>query len=489
MISKVGGKYRKNHCYFTDWLRSVACVLVLSVHGMVAVQRIMRLDKNNKELSDNYIMALLHHGMPVFFYASGRAAFFSTRNSDKGGFLNFVYKKAMRLLVPSAVGYFTVVAAAAFLGSEWRPCAPARPYHSLVDFYTRFIAEFNCSGLEWLWTLPMIFIIAVVNRPFTLLLKNIKDHKILRLAEDKRGKREKTIVAYPNHLKEVIMMVISILSLVLSLHLVLSLPFEITIPIVLSYLAIPLIAWVSIKSVLKERNSLLITSLLAYLPLYIASLYIGLKLDDSIKAVVSANPNPGRNVLVSGFRLVDEEQPLRLLISLVFYNFYYLAGFLDLILEVDFETERNSYLRNFATCKVVLLISANALSFPGNKSLVTYIWAYPYYSGGITTAIFVAGTWVWLEFFRMVGTRLFNEVEISDFLQTHFSHSGMVIYITHPVWLELITRYFLLHFITPESPFSLYDASLHMSSLSISGFRVCFSDSRPIKSTVAAPRV
>lgn len=71
------------HCYFTDWLRSVACVLVLTVHGMVLVQRIFNLNEIDKSISDNYLLVLLHHGMPVFFYASGRAAFYSTKKSGK----------------------------------------------------------------------------------------------------------------------------------------------------------------------------------------------------------------------------------------------------------------------------------------------------------------------------------------------------------------------------------------------------------------------
>lgn len=83
MSNKVYDRVEDNHCYFTDWLRSVACILVLTVHGMVMVQRIFNLNSIDKDISNNYLLVLLHHGMPVFFYASGRAAFYSTKKTSK----------------------------------------------------------------------------------------------------------------------------------------------------------------------------------------------------------------------------------------------------------------------------------------------------------------------------------------------------------------------------------------------------------------------
>lgn len=373
--------------------------------------------------------------------------------------MNFLHKKTLRLLVPSIVGYFTVVAATAYLGSEWRPCAPARPYASLFDFYARFLAEFKCSGLEWLWTLPMIFIISVLNRPFTLYLRSVRDRHALIVP--KTGKKEGggsgMIKSFLMSNRDMFMSALSLLILVLSLHIFLS--FSVTgilVPVILSYITLPFLTCIVSKAASRKRNNSKITSFLAYLPLYLSSAYIGLKLDDSVNNTFSTNFNPN-NVLLYGLRLADDDRTLRLCISLLFYNIYYLAGFLDLLFQVDNEAERNIYINNFAPFKILVLIAINALSFPGSKSLVSYIWAYPYYTGGITTCIFVIGTWVWLELFRVSGTQLFNNVKISENIHRHFSNSGIVIYITHSVWLELVTRYFLLYVISPESPYSLYD--------------------------------
>ncbi|KAH8581682.1 uncharacterized protein ELE39_001812 [Cryptosporidium sp. chipmunk genotype I] len=468
MSSRINDRARVNHCYFTDWLRTVACVLVLTVHGMVVVQRIFDLNNIDKDISDNYLLVLLHHGMPVFFYASGRAAFYSTNKPGKSKFSSFLYKKILRLLVPSIIGYFTVVAAAAYLGSEWRPCAPARPYNSVFDFYLRFLAEFNCSGLEWLWTLPMIFVISILNWPFTLYLKSVVDDKMLAKFEvdfKKENKSEKIMSFFKTN-KEIFMSFLFVMTLMFSLHFLLSFSIMgILVPVILCYLSLPILAKCVAKANINERNDSKITSILAYLPLYLSSAYIGLKLDDSVNNTFSSSYNPN-NALLYGLRLAGDERALRLCISLLFYNIYYLAGFLDLLFQVDDETGRNIYLNSFAPIKIIILIALNALSFPGNKSLISYIWAYPYYTGGITTCIFVIGTWVWLELFRITGTQLFKNVKISENLHKHFSRSGIVIYITHSVWLEFVTRYFLIYYISPDSSYSLYDGE----SISLFGF-------------------
>ncbi|OII71881.1 uncharacterized protein cubi_00689 [Cryptosporidium ubiquitum] len=442
----------ENHrCYFTDWLRSVACILVLTVHGMVVVQRILNLNSIEKDISDNYLLVLLHHGMPVFFYASGRAAFYSTRKT-----------------VPSIVGYLTVVAAAAYLGSEWRPCAPVPPYKSIFDFYSRFFAEFKCSGLEWLWTLPMIFVISVLNRPYTLYLRSVMDNRILIKfgVNNKKENKSESIMSFFKTNSDMFMSILFLLTLMFSLHILLSFSVKwILVPVIICYMAIPIMTNIVSRAEVTNRSDSKITSFLAYLPLYLSSAYIGLKLDDSVNNTFSSNYNPN-NVFIYGLRLAGDERALRLCISLLFYNIYYLAGFLDLLFQVDDETERNIYLNNFAPFKILILVALNALSFPGNKSLVSYIWAYPYYTGGLTTCIFVIGTWVWLELFRVSVTQLFKNVKISENLQRHFSQSGIVIYITHSVWLELVTRYFLIYFINTESPYSLYDGK----SIGVFGF-------------------
>ncbi|KAL5370105.1 transmembrane domain-containing protein [Cryptosporidium parvum] len=460
--------YRREQCYFTDWLRTVACILVLSVHGMVLVQRIFNLSDIDKDISDNYLLILLHHGMPVFFYSSGRAAFFSANKSENCGFLNFLYKKTLRLLIPSIAGYFTVVAAAAYLGSDWRPCAPTRPYNSVFDFYSRFLAEFNCSGLEWLWTLPMIFAISIMNWPYTIYLNRVAKERALtkfKVSLKKENESEK-IVNFFKENKTLSMSFLFIATMMFSLHILLSFSVKgILVPVILCYISLPLFVKFVAKANLNEKSDSKITSFLAYLPLYLSSAYIGLKLDDSVNNTFSSNYN-SNNILLYGMRLAGDERALRLCISLLFYNFYYLSGFLDTLFQVDTEIERNIYLNNLAPLKVIILIALNALSFPGNKSLVSYIWAYPYYTGGVTTCIFIIGTWVWLELFRITGTQLFKNVKISENLHRHFSRSGIVIYITHSVWLEFVTRYFLIYYISPDSSYSLYDGK----SISLFGF-------------------
>ncbi|KAH7648665.1 hypothetical protein FG379_002135 [Cryptosporidium bovis] len=444
MISK-SNKSENIRCEFTDWLRSVACILVLSVHCMVAVQRILILNELDKEISYNYLLILLHHGMPVFFYASGRASYYSTGNYNSSeSIFGYINKKVMRLIVPTIIGYFTVVAGAAYIGSEWRPCAPKRPYYSLFDFYLRFFSEFKCSGFEWLWTLPMVFILTIVNRPITLLLRNI--------CENNRNGRENI------NANNISLSVLFLFGLLFSFHILFSFPFKyVLLPILLCYLfMIVIIKYISKK--VHSINNSFITSFVAYIPLYLTSCYIGLKLDYIIDIIVNNNSHHGNlGIIISGIKLVDEEQPLRLLLAMVFYNIFYLAGFLDNLLDVDKENSRNSVLNNIVPIKIVLLISMNALSFPSNKSLVSYIWAYPYYSGGITTCIFIIGTWVWLELFRIAGTCVFANTEIPKKIQRHFSQSGIVIYITHAVWLEFVIKYILVYFLNPQSPFSLYD--------------------------------
>ncbi|KAH8740224.1 hypothetical protein FG386_001499 [Cryptosporidium ryanae] len=432
-------------CEFTDWLRSVACILVLSVHCMVAVQRILKLNDIEKEISDNYLMILLHHGMPVFFYASGRASYYSTENYNSSeSIFGYIYKKIIRLIVPTVIGYFTVVAGAAYIGSEWRPCAPKGPFNSIFDFYLRFFSEFKCSGFEWLWTLPMVFILTIVNRPVTLLLRNICENNI----SGKKGINKNNII----------LSILFLSGLLFSFHILFSFPFKyVLLPIFLCYIFM-IIAVKFLSKKLHSINNSFITSFFVYIPLYITSCYIGLKLDYIVDIIIN---NSGHNsyscILANGMKLVDDEQPLRLLLAMVFYNIYYLAGFLDSLLDVDNENTRNYILNNTIPIKIIFLISINALSFPSNKSLVSYIWAYPYYSGGITTFIFVIGTWVWLELFRISCVYLFNNTEISKKIQNHLSQSGIVIYITHAVWLEFVIKYILVYFLSPLSPFSLYD--------------------------------
>ncbi|KAL7066005.1 hypothetical protein ACR3K2_35430 [Cryptosporidium serpentis] len=442
------GKVVRSHCFFTDWLRSVACVLVLAVHGMVAVQRIIPTNRLEKSISDGFIIQLLHYGMPTLFYSSGRATFYSRLDlSETYSYKKFIFRKLGRLIIPSFIGYFTIVALAAYIGLPWRPCAPKPPFLNIIDFYVKYLAEFKCSGLEWLWFLPMLFIILIINQPGFLYLK-IKYEQIFTntYSDDKLINKYKHLNNYYK------LHVLLIISSVLIFYFLLGFPSQLIFCFVTPYIFIPIFIQLRKYPFL---NNLLKYSFLTYLPIYIGSSFMAYRLDNIIKTVLDLNFNSQDYFSIS--LVFDNEIQLRLIIAIIFYNYFFIAGFLDMLLEVDNEYERSNFVKNIIPAKLLILITMNAITWPNNKSLVTYLWAYPCYSGEYTTFLFVLGTWVWLELFRACGGQLLQKVNFSPKIQYHFSQSCIVVYIIHVVWQEFLIRYIFIYIITPSSPYSLYD--------------------------------
>ncbi|OII73491.1 hypothetical protein cand_003160 [Cryptosporidium andersoni] len=442
------GEVFKSRCFFTDWLRSVACVLVLAVHGMVAVQRIIPTNSLEENISDRFIIQLLHFGMPTFFYLSGRAIFYSKLDlSVTYSYRKFIFRKLRRLIVPSFIGYFTVVALAAYLGSSWRPCAPKPPFLNIIDFYVKYLAEFKCSGLEWLWFLPMLFIILIINQPGFLYLKVRYEHIFKNTYSD-----DKLINQYKYLNKYCKLHVLLITSSVLIFYFLLGFPSQPIFCFVIPYIFIPIFIQLRRYPLL---SNLLKYSFLTYLPIYIGSGFMAYRLDNIIKTILELSFNSQNYLSMS--LVFDNEIQLRVILAIIFYNYFFIAGFLDMLLDVDNEYKRSNFVKNMIPVKSLILITMTAITWPNNKLLVTYLWAYPCYSGGYTTLLFVLGTWVWLEIFRVFGEELLQKVNFSPKIQCHFSQSCIVVYIIHVVWQEFLIRYIFIYIITPSSPYSLYD--------------------------------
>lgn len=147
-----------------DDIRFVAVLFMVLYHALQSLQRL--------EAFAPAGLQFFLHGLPIFVYCSGRSVCLS--KAENHGFVAFVCRRALRLLVPAICGWILIVLPTQYFGQRWRPCNPQ------ADDVRQWLWQYfnpqsqsgvNCDGLGWLGFLVMLFLLQVVLQPWVVALR------------------------------------------------------------------------------------------------------------------------------------------------------------------------------------------------------------------------------------------------------------------------------------------------------------------------------
>mmetsp|Transcript_73062 Transcript_73062/g.136504 ORF Transcript_73062/g.136504 Transcript_73062/m.136504 type:complete len:496 (+) Transcript_73062:55-1542(+) len=161
---EAGAKPRSStaRVYWIDWARTLAIYLVALYHCVQCLDWIYLWGDLAGPVVRGYKSLSLQFGIPLFFFISGRARALSRPT----GIWRTITSRALRLLVPCVVGYFCLVIPFwAFVWMRELPGAPDDLPHWLIWYLQPKHFIFN---IGWLWFLPVLFIIDVMEAPIVL---------------------------------------------------------------------------------------------------------------------------------------------------------------------------------------------------------------------------------------------------------------------------------------------------------------------------------
>lgn len=157
--------------YYLDWLRVLSIFLVFVYHS-VRIFGVEAFHINNPVVYpavDSLGMVLTTWGMPLIFLVAGASAYFSLTRYTPG---RYIKDRALRLLVPFAVGLFTHIPILVYLervnrGEFAGTFFEFAPHY--FDGWYGFGGNFAWMGLH-LWFLMMLFLYTLISLPILLLL-------------------------------------------------------------------------------------------------------------------------------------------------------------------------------------------------------------------------------------------------------------------------------------------------------------------------------
>jgi len=156
--------------YYIDWLRILLILSVFLFHiGMIFNAWPWHI-KNNEQYDGVLcqIMTFLHcWRMPLLFMLSGAGTYFALGKRTSGQYLS---ERFMRLIIPLAIGIFTLVPVQVYIEK-------IDLYGSLPEFYTHMFDGIYPEGnFSWhhLWFIAYLFVISLFISPFLSFLRGKK---------------------------------------------------------------------------------------------------------------------------------------------------------------------------------------------------------------------------------------------------------------------------------------------------------------------------
>eukprot|EP00164_Ancoracysta_twista_P004120 GFYU01005534.1.p1 GENE.GFYU01005534.1~~GFYU01005534.1.p1 ORF type:complete len:549 (-),score=140.37 GFYU01005534.1:1346-2992(-) len=419
---------------FTDWMRSVAIYLVVAVHIIVNMKRVLHLSTWEEDKMDATIRVLVQFGMPLFFYLSGRASSFSKDSPHV-----FVWKKIQRLIIPLVFGEIFIVIPTAYIGRKYRPCANQdidNFFEFFVDFFTH---QFGCSGFEWLWFLPVLFGIAVINMP---ILKWWKHH-YTRSHANHHGSDHITPPSYPSSttLSGRYVPSVSDTSSESGYVELCDLTESVKSLQNVSYLvgqAVVLVALIFSLGLTGNAPPawLVIAFVVPYVAL-VASIY-GLRLIRRWNVFMLILLIAPFTTIGLSFINGDNYDMLNVIMTVSYHNLFYIQGYLDQLCESEYLQHLNSTtVKKTRPIFLLTCVMLFAVCNPGTSDGAGYLFRYPLYTRVFDRVSFVVGTWNTLNLFCRFGHTFWNET-LDSFQYKHATQSAIVVYIVHWLFIEIM---------------------------------------------------
>ncbi|MBI4830919.1 MAG: acyltransferase family protein [Candidatus Lindowbacteria bacterium] len=173
---------RNERRYDVDWLRVLAVLLLVPFHAGVIFcpGDSISYVKGQPSLGINLFVDFVHRWhMPLFFFVSGAATWFSLGSRSAGRYLN---ERVKRLLVPLIFGTLAIIPVQVY----WMRLSNHEFSGSYLRFYPEFFNGIAPNGnFEWghLWFLAYLFVFSLVALPLFLFLRSEAGrHHIEKLA-------------------------------------------------------------------------------------------------------------------------------------------------------------------------------------------------------------------------------------------------------------------------------------------------------------------
>jgi len=178
--------------YDLDWLRVLAVLLLVPFHSALIFnldpQAVMYVkDTVNSPFLDRLTGWIHQFHMPLLFYVSGAATYFSLK-TRKGG--QYVKERFLKLLIPAIAGLIFIIPAITYITqvSEGNP----------VNFWQHFInfwqfGNTDLTGMDGkftpahLWFLFFLFFFSLIGLPVFSILKKDKSTALMKRIIDKTG--------------------------------------------------------------------------------------------------------------------------------------------------------------------------------------------------------------------------------------------------------------------------------------------------------------
>ena len=158
----------RERIHYLDWLKVLIVYGILLFHAALVFTGGTWLVSNRQGslVLSAFAGFCFPWGIPAIFLIAGADAFFGSRSITPG---QFVWRRVLRLLLPMAIGLFTLSPYQRFVTSR----NPPPPLSAFPDFYVNFFRTFHFEPtLQWisrywlhLWFLGYLFAISIVCLP------------------------------------------------------------------------------------------------------------------------------------------------------------------------------------------------------------------------------------------------------------------------------------------------------------------------------------
>eukprot|EP01054_Gregarina_sp_Poly1_P003994 Gregarina_sp_Poly_1__3993@NODE_2202_length_2492_cov_276_362474_g25_i1_p1_GENE_NODE_2202_length_2492_cov_276_362474_g25_i1NODE_2202_length_2492_cov_276_362474_g25_i1_p1_ORF_typecomplete_len527_score37_69Acyl_transf_3/PF01757_22/1_8e11Phage_holin_3_3/PF16083_5/7_1Phage_holin_3_3/PF16083_5/25_NODE_2202_length_2492_cov_276_362474_g25_i18042384 len=436
--------------HHVDWLRFTANWLVLAVHFVRTVEE-MKLPAlpGQQAAMRAFIVNLLQAGMPMFFYASGRASGFSNQRS----FLSFLRRKCLRLIMPLGAAYFTILLPAALISGPFYEGRdnnmPASTWANLSTSISWWLSRSPLQCLEWLWYLPVLALLGFITYPYCLWINtwHLCNSPPRCLTPKDRAAKEHllTNVAHQAHNQDP-----SQNPRRQQTTSTKSLSYLLLTSIFVSFICCSLWHWQGLNPFLMAAYCFPFMAapfiLILLLPIcrrfnWRTPLFIVFPLATLVFACL-------RETTYMELQLKQHASSFWMkAIALAYYTAFYLQGHLEQRFMHEWEQHEQLVGSSgimtmnlaFRPVKLILLAAFWANGAPGYVPEWGYMWTYPIYTKTYNAVSYVLASWITLHFYeRFLDFYAQNPVSVN--YHEHIVNMSMIVYMFHGVHIAIIGR-------------------------------------------------
>lgn len=175
-----------------DWLRVLAVLLLVPFHSaLIFIHEphvIMYVKDANSSAFLNHFAGWLHQfHMPLLFYVSGAATFFSLKKRNGG---KYVKERFLKLFIPAISGLIIIIPIVTYIALVSKGIS-IHFWHHFANFWQ--FKDADLTGMDGkftpahLWFLLYLFVFSFIGLPFFSILKYNNSKRILKSLIDKAG--------------------------------------------------------------------------------------------------------------------------------------------------------------------------------------------------------------------------------------------------------------------------------------------------------------